>query len=143
MTMKMGIVAEMIVPADADVPCTPKDWATLPSVMPITPSAMMLGTARQGTRSRPAARTMNNGTATRKRMAVSVRGGIASSPSFVIGIDRPHMIASSSIAPRLRAEMARAGTAAGARTAASAAFWVMASFDAVGRCVHLCHVYRP
>lgn len=38
------------------------------------------------------------------RGRISVIGGIVSSPSLVIGIDRPHMIASNSIAPMLRAE---------------------------------------
>jgi len=39
-----------------------------------------------------------------KRRAVRVRGGIVAKPSFVTGIERPHMTASSSKAPRLRME---------------------------------------
>lgn len=57
------------------------------------------------------------------------------------GIDRPHMIASNSIAPRLRAESERAEKATGGTTAASVAFCVMVGLvDAIGDCVHLCHV---
>jgi hypothetical protein len=51
------------------------------------------------------------------------------------------MIASNSIAPRLRAESERAEKATGGTTAASVAFCVMVGLvDAIGDCVHLCHV---
>ena len=42
-----------------------------------------------------------SGTATMKRSAVSVMGGMLPRPSFVIGIDSLHISASSSMAPRL------------------------------------------
>jgi hypothetical protein len=61
-------------------------------------------------------------------MAVSVKGGIASRPSFVIGIDRPHMTASNSIAARLLTEKDRAGTAMGERTAELVVFCVIGGF---------------
>jgi hypothetical protein len=61
-------------------------------------------------------------------MAVSVKGGIVSRPSFVMGIERPHMIASNSIAPRLLTKKDRAGAAMGERAAELVAFCVMGGF---------------
>lgn len=57
-------------------------------------------------------------------MAVSVKGGIVSRPTFVIGIEGPHMRASNRIAPRLLAEKDRAGPAMGEKAAGSMAFGV-------------------
>jgi len=97
-TTKTGMLAEIMVPTDADVPLTPNACATWPRLMPSTPSAAMGGSARHGMRSFPMTRTRNSGTATTNRIAVKVRGGTVWSPSFVAGMERPHMTASRSIA---------------------------------------------
>ena len=74
--MKIGIVAEMIVPTDADVPATPKVCETWPTPMPSTPSAATRGNARHGIECRPTmTKISSSGAATPKRIAVSVRGG--------------------------------------------------------------------
>ena len=62
-TTKTGMVAEMMVPTEADVPATPKAWATWPAPMPSTPRAATRGSARRGSRCLPRMKTSNNGTA--------------------------------------------------------------------------------
>ncbi len=46
---------------------------------------------------------MNSGTATMKRKAVNVIGGMVPRPSLVMGMESPHMTASRSIAPKFLA----------------------------------------
>jgi hypothetical protein len=103
-TTKTGMVAEMMVPTEADVPETPKVWATWPTPIPSTPSAATRGNARHGSRSLPAQQSSKNGTAMPNRSPVSVNGGRLRRPSFVAGIDNPHMTARSNIAAQLPIE---------------------------------------
>lgn len=76
---------------------------TCPMPMPRIPSIATDGNARHGSRCRPTMNRNSNGTATAKRNAVNVRGGMVSRPSFVTGIESPNMTASNSIAPIPRA----------------------------------------
>lgn len=116
-TTNTGMVAAMMVPADADVPVTPKVCATCPTPIPMIPSMATAGTARHGRRFLPTSSSIRNGTASANRSAVRVSGGMVTRPSLVAGMVRPHIRASNSIAPRLPMEIVRAGPGTGGRTA--------------------------
>lgn len=137
MTIKIGMVAERIVATEADVLWTPNDWATLPRVIPITPRPMMLGMAFLGTRSSRRARNIKSGTATEKRRAVKVMGGMFPRPSFVMGIERPQISASKTIAAKLFVERKPDGANGCDKAAVSVCSCdIFEAVRLIGVCVH-------
>lgn len=98
------MVAEITVPTDADVAPMPSVWVTWPTPIPKIPSAATRGNARHGRLCSPITKKNSNGTAAANRKAVSVKGGTVTRPSFVTGIESPHMTASNSMPPKLRME---------------------------------------